>query len=56
VSDPATDQRIDADKGTFHEVGGEGLPTLWIDAQRVEGAQGPEVLKHVLDAALASKG
>jgi protein-disulfide isomerase len=54
--DPATDKKIDEDKATFNAVGGEGLPTLWIDTARIEGAQGPAVLKQVLDASLAAQG
>lgn len=54
--DPQTDKKIDEDKATFNAVGGEGLPTLFIDTARIEGAQGPAVLKQVLDASLAAKG
>lgn len=56
VADPKTDERIDADRATFGASGGEGLPTLYIDRVRIEGAQGAAVLGRALDAALASKG
>lgn len=53
LEDPDIDKAIESDKAIFKEVGGEGLPTLWIDAQRIEGAQGPEMLKQALDMAMA---
>lgn len=55
MSDPATDARIDADRALFQAVGGQGLPTLWIGTQKIEGAQGPEVLGRALDRAIAAR-
>lgn len=55
MSDPATDARIDADRELFLSVGGEGLPTLWIGTEKIEGAQGPEVLRRALDRAIAAR-
>lgn len=55
MDDPATDARVEQDRATFKAVGGEGLPTLWIGAQRIEGAQGEEVLRRALDAAIAAR-
>jgi predicted DsbA family dithiol-disulfide isomerase len=53
VTDPATDQRIEADRGTFQAAGGFALPTIWINAQQLVGAQTREALESSLDAALA---
>jgi len=53
MADPATDKRIDRDRETFHAVGGEGLPTLFVGVQKIEGARGPEVLKRAVDQALS---
>ncbi len=47
-----TDARIKADLETFRAAGGHGLPTLYIDTTKLEGAQEPEVLKSVLDKAI----
>jgi protein-disulfide isomerase len=55
MSDPATDEHIERDRALFHAVGGEGLPTLWVGTQKVEGAQGEEVLRRALDAAIAAR-
>ena len=55
MEDPATDARVEEDRALFHAVGGEGLPTLWIGAQKIEGAQGEEVLRRALDAAIAAR-
>jgi protein-disulfide isomerase len=53
VADPETDKRIQRDKDLFHAIGGEGLPTLFIGAEKIEGAQGPDVLRKAIDRALA---
>jgi predicted DsbA family dithiol-disulfide isomerase len=55
VSDPKTDERIRADEDAFRASGGRGLPTIWIDETKLEGAQdGPE-LERVVRAAIARK-
>jgi protein-disulfide isomerase/uncharacterized membrane protein len=52
VKDPATTARIEKDKETFHAVKGHGLPTIWIDGTRLDGAQDRETLESTLDAAI----
>jgi predicted DsbA family dithiol-disulfide isomerase/uncharacterized membrane protein len=47
-----TEARIKADGDTFHAAKGHGLPTIYIDGVKLEGAQEPEVLKSVLDKAI----
>lgn len=47
-----TDARIKADGETFHAAKGHGLPTIFIDGTRLEGAQEPEVLKGTLEKAI----
>ncbi|MDB4996494.1 MAG: hypothetical protein JWM74_3926 [Myxococcaceae bacterium] len=44
--------RIKADMDMFHAAGGHGLPTIFIDGMKLEGAQDPEVLKSALDRAI----
>jgi protein-disulfide isomerase/uncharacterized membrane protein len=56
VADPSTEKKIEDDKTMFNAIGGEGLPTLWIDTARIEGALGPQVLEQTINAALAAKG
>lgn len=52
VRDPATEARIEKDKEAFRAVKGHGLPTLWVDGTRLEGAQDRETLESTLDAAI----
>lgn len=52
VRDPATDARIRADSAAFRAADGQGLPTLYIDGQKLEGSQAPGVLEHTLDSAI----
>jgi len=47
-----TDARIKSDMEMFRTAGGHGLPTLYIDGTKLEGAQEPEVLKSTLDRAI----
>lgn len=47
VTDPATDARIKSDIQTFRECGGHGLPTLFVDAQKLEGSQSTRELEEV---------
>jgi predicted DsbA family dithiol-disulfide isomerase/uncharacterized membrane protein len=56
VSDPGTDARIKADTEEFRAAKAHGLPTIWIDDRRIEGAQPAEILKSVLDDALTRAG
>jgi protein-disulfide isomerase/uncharacterized membrane protein len=52
VRDPATAARIDQDKEAFRAVKGHGLPTIWIDGTRLDGAQDHETLEATLDSAI----
>ncbi len=56
LADPATDQRIEADRAEFKASGGYALPTIWIDARQMIGAQPREVLEKAVDEALARAG
>lgn len=47
-----TEARIKADGETWRAAHGHGLPTLFIDGTKLEGAQEPEVLKSTLDSAI----
>jgi protein-disulfide isomerase len=51
VGDPATDERIQKDKDAFKAAHGHGLPTIWINGQRFEGAQPAEIYEKALDRA-----
>jgi predicted DsbA family dithiol-disulfide isomerase len=55
IQDPATQARIDKDKETFRAVKGHGLPTLWVDGTKLEGAQSAEELAVSLDAAIQAR-
>ncbi len=50
--DPATVARIERDKEAFRASQGHGLPTIWVDATKLEGAQDRETLESTLDAAI----
>jgi predicted DsbA family dithiol-disulfide isomerase/uncharacterized membrane protein len=52
VSDPVTTERIDADKAAFKAAKGHGLPTIWIDDTKLEGAQSREELKTAIEGAI----
>lgn len=52
VSSAETEARIKADGDMFHAAKGHGLPTIYIDGTKLEGAQEPEVLKSVLEKAI----
>lgn len=53
VADPATAAQIASDKQTFKDVGGRGLPLLFIGSERLEGARDRETLEASLGRALA---
>lgn len=55
IVDPKTDARIQSDAAEFKAAQGRGLPTLWIDDAKLEGAQSGEELERVLQAAIARK-
>jgi predicted DsbA family dithiol-disulfide isomerase len=52
VTDPATDQRIQADRTAFEAAGGYALPTIWVNSQQLVGSQSREVIEHSVEAAL----
>ncbi len=54
VRDTATDARLKQDAEAFRAANGHGLPTLWIDGNKLEGAQDGEALAGALDAAIAA--
>jgi predicted DsbA family dithiol-disulfide isomerase/uncharacterized membrane protein len=53
---PATEQRIDRDMAALREAGFEGLPTTYVGAVRILGAQPDEVFRDALEAAARGEG
>lgn len=56
TSDPATDARIQADQATFKASQGHGLPTLWIDEEKIEGYRPDDTLEKTLERAMGQRG
>lgn len=56
MDDPTTAQRIDADTAAFRAQGGHGLPTIWVDEHKIDGAQGPDVFRRTFEHALDDRG
>ena len=52
LKDPAIDARIHADGETFRAAHGHGLPTIYIDGTKLEGAQDRAALQSHLDSAI----
>lgn len=52
LKDPSTDARIRTDGEAFRAAQGHGLPTIFIDGVKLEGAQEREMLEGTLDAAI----
>ncbi len=52
VKDPEVDARIHADGETFRAAHGHGLPTIYVDGTKLEGAQEREVLLSTLNGAI----
>ena len=52
LSDPETDARIKRDGEAFRAAKGHGLPTIFIDGTRLDGAQDRETLRATLDEAI----
>lgn len=52
VNDPATAARIEKDREAFRAVMGHGLPTLWVDGAKLEGAQDRATLESTIDQAI----
>ncbi len=56
LADPATQQKIDADAAEFKAAQGHALPTIWINDQVIEGAQGPDKLREAMEHAIEQVG
>ena len=54
VKSPATAERIEKDSETFRASHAHGLPTLWIESHKLEGAQEQESLRAAIDDAMRS--
>src|SRR5262249_3784086 len=55
VRAPQTEARIKSDAEDFKSSGGHGLPTIWIDAQKLEGAQDEATLEAAVRSALRAR-
>ncbi len=56
LADPRTQQKIEADQADFKAAKGHALPTIWINEDVIEGAQGPERLQKAMDKAVGEAG
>jgi protein-disulfide isomerase len=56
VADPATDARIDSDTSMFRELGGDGVPMMFVDRALLDGAQTRRTLETAIDDALRNTG
>jgi predicted DsbA family dithiol-disulfide isomerase len=54
--DPQTQKKIESDQADFKAAKGHALPTIWINGDVIEGAQGPERLQKAMDKAVADLG
>jgi len=54
MKQPATEDRIKADSDAFRASGGHGLPTIWIDREKLEGAQDQADLEAAISRAIGS--
>jgi protein-disulfide isomerase len=52
VKSATTEERIKRDAAAFKESKSHGLPTIWVDKQKLEGSQDRETLRAVLDEAI----
>lgn len=52
VNDPSTLARIEKDRADFRASGGQGLPTIWVDGTKLEGAQDRASLEEAVGAAI----
>jgi uncharacterized membrane protein/predicted DsbA family dithiol-disulfide isomerase len=55
VRAPETEARIKADSEAFKGSGGHGLPTIWIDAQKLEGGQDQATLEAAVRSAIRAR-
>jgi protein-disulfide isomerase len=54
LKDPSTDARIQSDSDAFRASGGHGLPTIWVDREKLEGAQDEASLEDAVSRAVGS--
>ena len=52
MKDPATDDRIRKDGEAFRAAGGHGLPTIFVEGVKLEGAQDAKTLESTVDFAI----
>ncbi len=55
IADPKIDAQIEADRADFKAAQGKGLPTIWIDDEKLEGAQPREKLEAAISRAISNK-
>jgi predicted DsbA family dithiol-disulfide isomerase len=56
VADAATDARIDRDTSMFRELGGDGVPMMYVDRALLDGSQTRRSLETAIDDALRRNG
>jgi predicted DsbA family dithiol-disulfide isomerase len=56
VADPATDARIDSDTAMFRQLGGDGVPMLFVDRTLLDGSQTRRTLEAAIDDAMRRNG
>lgn len=54
LADPSTDARIEHDIAMFDALGGDGVPLMYVDRARLEGAQSSAALETAVDEGLRS--
>jgi uncharacterized membrane protein/predicted DsbA family dithiol-disulfide isomerase len=55
IADPKIEARIEAERAEFKAAQGKGLPTIWIDDQKIEGAQPRAKLEAAITRAISNK-
>ena len=56
TSDPATDARIKDDEASFKASQGHGLPTLWINDEKIEGYKMDDTVQKTLEREIGKRG
>lgn len=56
LEDPATDKTIDAQASILRDAGFKGLPTTYVGAEKIVGAQPEEVFRDAFDQAARGEG
>ena len=54
LKDPSTDARIKSDSDAFRASGGLGLPTIWVNEEKLEGGQDHATLEAAVSRAIGS--